>query len=124
MRINSGNQMDNSRRTVKPKYGPYLFTLLLERGRLTLVATPRKVNPLWLPCHWLIPTVNTYHGPWRSYLETAFSNKGLQALGKEALSAHEEGITECEDTLKLRQREPINVSHIDWIAPRAIINAA
>ena len=34
----------------------YLFTMLLERERLTLVAPPRKGNPLWLPCRWLTPT--------------------------------------------------------------------
>jgi hypothetical protein len=38
----------------------YLFTPLLERGRLTLVATTRKGNPPWLPCRWLALTVNSY----------------------------------------------------------------
>ena len=35
-------------RTIQKRW--YLFTLLLERGHLTLVAPLRKGNPLWLPC--------------------------------------------------------------------------
>ncbi len=36
---------------VKSRVKPWLFALLLERGRLALVV-PRMGNPLWLPYRW------------------------------------------------------------------------